>query len=145
MLDLTRRRERDRHQESWQVFYGNVQVGWIGERAGVPKGVERWGWFCGFFPLSHRGIRADGTAATFEQARADFEAAWADILPLCTDADFAEHRHHRAATAWKYAMWDAGCRMPPQTVDGRSRCFCGVEITNRSIGDHVRACHMEVA
>jgi hypothetical protein len=43
----TRRREKDRQQESWQVFYGDVQVGWIGERAGVPKGVEQWGWSAG--------------------------------------------------------------------------------------------------
>jgi hypothetical protein len=98
----------------------------------------------GSFPLSHRGVRADGIAATFEQARADFEAAWAHILPRCTDADFAEHRYQRAATAWKYSMWDAGCKMPTQTVDDRSRCFCGVEITAKSTSDHIRACHRDV-
>ena len=47
MPALTRRREKDRQQERWQVFYGDVQVGWIGERAGVPKDVEQWGWHCG--------------------------------------------------------------------------------------------------
>jgi hypothetical protein len=39
---------------------------------------------------------------TFEQARADFEAAWAAYLPRCTPADFEEYRHQRAWTAWKY-------------------------------------------
>jgi hypothetical protein len=49
MPTLTRRREKGRHQVSWHIYFGDVQVGWIGERAGVPKDVERWGWFCGFF------------------------------------------------------------------------------------------------
>src|SRR5262245_17562224 len=115
---LTRRRQKDRHQESWRVYYDDVQVGWIGERAGVPKDVAQWGWFCGFFPLSHRGVRADGTATSFEQARAEFEAAWARILPRCTDADFAEHRYQRAFVKWKYRMWSEGHRMPTQAVSG---------------------------
>jgi hypothetical protein len=145
MPTLTRRRDQDRHQEWWQVFHGDVCVGWIGERAGVPKGVAQWGWHCGFYPLTHRGIRADGVADTFDQARSEFEVAWRDYLPRCTDADFAEHRYQRAATAWKYSMWDAGCKMPMQTVDDRSRCFCGVEITAKSTSHHIRARHMEAA
>jgi hypothetical protein len=36
------RREKDRHQESWQVFYGDVCADWIGERAGVPHDEDRW-------------------------------------------------------------------------------------------------------
>jgi hypothetical protein len=32
---------------------------------------------------------------TFERARADFEAAWREYLPDCTDADFDEHRRQR--------------------------------------------------
>jgi hypothetical protein len=54
MSALTRRREKDRHQESWQIYYGDICVGWIGERAGVPKDVEQWGWNCGFYAVSHR-------------------------------------------------------------------------------------------
>ncbi len=45
-------------------------------------------------------------------------------------------------TTWKYAMWDAGCRMPTQMPDGRSRCFCGAEI-GVECGDHVYTRHME--
>jgi hypothetical protein len=86
-----------------------------------------------------------GVAPTFEKARADFEAAWADILPRCSDADFDEHRFERAHLAWKYRMWDTGCRMPTLTAANRSRCFCGVEITTASISDHIRARHMEPA
>jgi hypothetical protein len=36
-------------------------------------------------------------------------------------------------------------RMPTQTVDDRSRCFCGIEITAKSTSDHIRASHMEAA
>jgi hypothetical protein len=34
MTVLTRRRSKDAHAESWQIFYGDVQVGTIGIRAG---------------------------------------------------------------------------------------------------------------
>jgi hypothetical protein len=55
---LTRRRS---NAESWQIFYGDVQVGTIGIRGGVPVDVDQWGWSCGF----HRLKRVDGTAASF--------------------------------------------------------------------------------
>jgi hypothetical protein len=70
---LTRRHEKDRHQENWQVYYGDVRIGWIGERAGAPKSADQWGWTCGFHP---RDRHLSGTAGSFDQARADFEAAW---------------------------------------------------------------------
>jgi len=53
------------------------QVGTIGIRAGVLADVDQWGWSCGFHPLNW----VQGTAETFEEARADFEAAWRDYLP----------------------------------------------------------------
>jgi len=40
-------------------------------------------------------------------------------------------------------MWDAGCRLPTQTADGRSRCFCGAEIGIADMGQHIYAAHME--
>jgi hypothetical protein len=44
MSALTRRREKDRHQESWHIYFGDVRAGWIGERAGVPHDeVDQWG------------------------------------------------------------------------------------------------------
>ena len=145
MPALTRRRDQDRHRESWRILYGDIEVGWIGQRSGVPKDVEQWGWFCGFFPLSHRGVRAEGVAPTLEKARAYFEAAWADILPRCTDADFAEHRYQRAFVKWKYQMWREGHKMPTQTMSGMSKCFCGAIINNMTSGDHIRARHLEAA
>jgi hypothetical protein len=35
-----------------------------------------------------------------------------------TEADFQAWRYQRDTTAWKYAMWDAGMRMPTQLAGG---------------------------
>src|SRR5260370_11632558 len=67
MPALTRRRAKDAHQECWHIFYGDVHVGTITERAGVPHDVDQWGWDCGFYPVTHRLEHADGTAVTLEQ------------------------------------------------------------------------------
>jgi hypothetical protein len=144
MTTLTRRREPDVHQETWHVYYGDVRIGTIAVRAGVPNDVDQWDWRCGFYPGMEPGTQRSGTAATFEEARADFEQAWRDILPTLTEAAFDEIRYHRASTAWKYAMWDAGCKMPTQTRDDRSKCFCGAEITTKSVSEHIRAAHMDM-
>jgi hypothetical protein len=97
MPTLARRRAKDTHQECWHIFYGDVHVGTITERAGVPHDVDQWGWQCGFYPLTHRHEHAEGTAASFNQARDAFEAAWKAYLPKCTPADFEEYRRQRAA------------------------------------------------
>jgi len=51
--------------------------------------------------VTHGREHADKTAVNFEQARADFEAAWASDLPKCTYDDFEEYRRQRAWTARK--------------------------------------------
>jgi hypothetical protein len=51
-------------------------------------------------------------AATFDQAPADFEAAWRVFLSSRTEADFQEWRRHRDWTAEKYRRFDRGERMP---------------------------------
>jgi hypothetical protein len=144
MPALTRRRANETHQQCWQIFYGDVHVGTITERAGVPHDVDQWGWRCAFYPATHRLIQADGTAETFEQARADFEAAWAEYLPRCAPADFEEHRRQCAWKAWKYTMHDTGTRPPTQLPSGRSHCFCGAAIDIASTSQHVYDAHMTV-
>ena len=47
MPALTRRPARDR-LDCWRVFYGDVCVGTIGRRVGVPNGVDQWEWSCGY-------------------------------------------------------------------------------------------------
>jgi hypothetical protein len=142
---LTRRRYLEAPDECWQVYYGDVRAGTIAKRVGIPNDEDPWGWFCGFYPGCHPGEQTTGTAETFEQARADFEEAWRVFLSNRTEDDFSEWRQHQAFTAWKYRMWNTSRRMPTQTTDGRSTCFCGAVLTIASVSDHVRAAHMETA
>jgi hypothetical protein len=100
------------------------------------------GWSVGFYPLAHRGEREDGTAPDFFRARVDFGAAWSRLLPKITDADLAEYRRERAHAAWKYRMWETGCKLPTQVASGRSRCFCGAEIDIAGTEGHVYAAHI---
>jgi hypothetical protein len=141
MPALTRRRNPDAPEDCWHVDCGDVHGGTIAIRSGCPVDVDQWSWSCGFYPGMEPGQHQDGTAVDFEHARADFEAAWLRILPTLTEADFQEWRDERDSTAWKYAMWDAGMRMPTQNPSGRSRCFCGAEIDIKGATDHVRAAH----
>jgi hypothetical protein len=39
---LARRRSKDSHAESWQIFYGDVQVGTIKSRTGNPWATPSW-------------------------------------------------------------------------------------------------------
>src|ERR1700757_4019959 len=143
MTTLTRRRDPDAREEVWLIFYGDVHVGTIGKRSGNPTGTDEWSWRCGFYPGSNPGKGSYGTATDFEAARAAFESARSCFLSKRTEADFEAWRRHRAATAWKYAMWEAGCKLPTQTADGWSRCFCGAEIGLAHLDDHIYAAHTE--
>ncbi|MBR1281618.1 hypothetical protein JQ597_06180 [Bradyrhizobium sp. AUGA SZCCT0177] len=142
MLELTRRRHPER-SDTWHVYYGDIQVGTIAVQSGLPTHARQWRWDCGFYPLSHRGRSRSGYAATFEQARAGFEAAWKDYLPRCTEAHFDEYRRERAWTAWKYAMHVAGLPLPTQSTSGWARCFCGATIDIAVTDRHVHDAHMD--
>jgi hypothetical protein len=48
MPALTRRRFSETREECWHVYYGDVHVGTITERAGNPHDTEPWEWRCGF-------------------------------------------------------------------------------------------------
>jgi hypothetical protein len=45
----------------------------------VPEPTAPWEWSCGFHPGSRPGEHQSDTAATFEDARADFERAWRKV------------------------------------------------------------------
>jgi hypothetical protein len=121
MPKLTRRRYPE-SQDCWHVYYGDVHVGTIAIRTGVPHHEDPWGWICGFYPGSKPGEYRDGTAATFDQARADFEAAWRIFLSKRTEADFQAWRDQRDWTERKYAMWERGERMPSQWPNSLMTC-----------------------
>src|SRR3984893_13561835 len=113
MPELTRRRSPDAREECWHVYYGDIHAGTIAIRTGVLHDEDPWGWSCGFYPGSHPGECTNGTAATFDQARADFESAWLGFLPRRTEADFQIWRDQRDWTAEKYRRFDRRERMPP--------------------------------
>ena len=62
---LTRRRSRDARQEVWHVFYGDVRVGLLGERAGVPVDVDQWG----FVGTLKSLLRCDRCSSSLSLAR----------------------------------------------------------------------------
>jgi hypothetical protein len=131
MANLTRCRSPDAREECWHVDYGDVHAGTIAIRTGVPHDEDPWGWSCGFYPGSHPGECTNGSAATFDQARADFEAAWLVFLSNRIEADFQAWRHDRDWTARKYALWDAGKKLEPSSYGPAKpahrfrKCPCG--------------------
>jgi hypothetical protein len=121
---LTRRRYPE-CPDCWHVYYGDVHVGTIAKRAGIPNHEVAWGWSCGFYPGCHPGEHRYGTAATFDEARAGFERDWKVFLSNRTEADFQELRDDRDWHARRYAMWKAGEKMPSQRPNTMLRCPCG--------------------
>jgi hypothetical protein len=111
MPSLTRRRCPER-SDCWHVYYSDVHAGTIAIRSGIPHDQAPWGWRCGFYPGSEPGEYLSGTATAFDQARADFEAAWRVFLARRTEADFQVWRDQRDWTAEKYRRFDRGERMP---------------------------------
>ena len=127
MPHLTRRRSDNPHQVTWYVYYGDVRVGSIGERAGVPVDVDQWHWSCGFYPGLHPGQHRYGTGATFEEARAGFEADWKDLLPEIPEGAFDEYRRVRDYKAEIRAIHDRGEKLPSEVFNSMMRCVCGVQ------------------
>ena len=125
MPELTRRRWTDAPEERWHIHYGDVHAGTVAIRRGIPHDEDPWGWSCGFYPGSHPGEHQSGTAATFDQARSDFEAAWEVFLANRTQADFRAWRDQRDWTARKYEMWTTGEKLPSQKPSSMMRCPCG--------------------
>jgi hypothetical protein len=113
MVMLTRRRDHDRREECWLIYYGDVHVGTIAVRSGIPHDQAPWGWRCGFYPGSEPGEYLSGTATTLKQARADFAKAWRVFSAKRTEADYQAWRDQRDWTAEKYRRFDRGQRMPP--------------------------------
>ena len=125
MPELTRRRSTEARAECWHIYYGDIHAGTIAIRTGNPHDEDPWEWHCGFYPGSEPGEQQSGTAATFDEARADFEAAWQVFLSKRTEADFQVWRDQRDWTARKYAMWEAGEKLASQKPCSLMKCPCG--------------------
>ena len=116
MPKLTRRRSDNQHHETWHVYYGNVRVGTIGQRAGVPVSAPQWQWSCGFYPGMEPGQHRAGIAENFEIARAGFEEAWRDVLPTLSEAAFDEWRQVAGDACLERAI--VGLRLPATDARG---------------------------
>lgn len=139
---LTRRRSQDDpHCETWLIYFGDVRVGAIGQRAGVPNSVPQWAWSCGFYPGIDPGDHRSGVAETFDGARAGFQAAWDELAATCTEADYEAWRRQRDWTIWKDRTHDLALPLPTQRAEGVARCFCGEVVTTHSLDAHVRIAH----
>jgi hypothetical protein len=144
MPKLTRRRYPER-ADCWHIFYGDVHVGTIARCSGVPVDVDQWEFACGFYPGIRPSQDRGGTAGTFDQARANFERAWSNLLPTLTETDFQEWREAEAWTRWKYAMWDSRHQLSTATTSGTSKRFCGSTISIGDMNGHVQSSHMDAA
>ncbi|MCD9817679.1 hypothetical protein [Bradyrhizobium japonicum] len=140
MTALTRRLSDNEHQETWHIYSGDVRIGAIGIRTGVPTSADQWGWSLGFYPGMEPGRQRSGSSATFDEARAVFERAWLEVEPTLREDDFEAWRRDRDFHAWKDRMQAAGCRMPTQNANGWSKCFCGEPIPI-ACDDHIRTVH----
>jgi hypothetical protein len=122
MPALTRRRDLDAQDECWHVYYGDVRVGTIAKRIGIPPGEDPWGWACGFYPGCHPQEQTHGTAATFDQARAEFEEAWRVFLSHRTEADFQEGARTGPLPRGNIACGTpaTGCRRSPRMAGQRA-------------------------
>jgi len=116
MPALTRRRNDDPHREGWRVFYGDIQVGAIGRRAGIPVHADQWAWQCGFYPGLDPGQHQNGTAKSFELGRVAFEEAWQKLLPKIPAGAFDEYRHDCEARAEIAAKRDVGKSCQPNCL-----------------------------
>jgi hypothetical protein len=71
--------------------------------------------------LTNPGECTSGTAATFEQARREFETAWLAFLSKRTEADFEEWRQQRDWTARKYACACRKSNTPIQMMESAKK------------------------
>jgi hypothetical protein len=64
-------------------------------------------------------------AETFEEARAAFEVAWADLPPAIPDGAFDEWRHDRDWRAEMKEKRGRGERLKSEIHSTMMRCVCG--------------------
>lgn len=99
-----------------------------------------------FYPGSNPGECISGTATTFDQARAAFEAAWPVFLSKRTEANFQAWRDDRDSTAHKYAMRARGGNLPSQLPNSMMRCPCGELFDSHDLaGSYVHGVHIYAA
>jgi hypothetical protein len=123
MPALTRRRSAD-CQDCWHIYYGDVQAGTIAMRAGNPREHRPLGMVLRL--LSRIATRPNPVRHIRDLRRCPcrIRVRLGEVfLANRTDADFQAWRYQRDSTAWKYATWDRGFKLPTQLPSGRSKCL----------------------
>jgi hypothetical protein len=128
MPALIRRHSDNPHQVTWHVYFGERACGHDRRARGCPVDVDQWRWSCGFYPGLHPGQHRYGTGATFDEARASFEADWKTLLPEKPEDAFEEYRHNREARTEMCAKRARGEKSPSDV--SIMRCICGVQLDN---------------
>src|SRR4051812_37457915 len=90
MPSLTRRLDRESLNETWRIYFGDVEAGTIAESTEGPFGSPAWQWFCGFYAGSGPDEQTVGRASTYEQARDASQAACNVFLAHRSQEDFDE-------------------------------------------------------
>jgi hypothetical protein len=119
MPALTRRRDLEAPDECWHVYYGNVRIGTIAKRVGIPITEDSWGWAIG---SGWQGA-ATSNCPAFNSGDGQPRVKFSE-LPKVPDRG----RHQLAASFIRYPFPTlgsplvspgfAGCQVP---VDGRQR------------------------
>lgn len=139
-MSLTRRRLDERF-ESWGIFDGDLKVGALSLLPSTGFSMV-WQWSCGFDPgCDPRTQMFSGREDTIDQAKCAFQKAWDQLRPQITPDMRDQWRRHNEFITWKYAMWKENCQMPSQSITGRSRCFCGDELSMADVPAHIAAKH----
>ena len=137
MTALTCRRSDNPHQETWHIHYGEMQFDTIGQRAGVPVGVDQWQWSCGFDPSLHPRQYRYGIAATFAKARAGFEADWHRLLAEIPEGAFDEYRHDREMRAEIRDRRARGEKLDSEIPSSIVRCACGIRFDSHVLAENL--------
>ena len=157
MPTLSRRRSDNPHQITWHVHYGDLHVGTIGESGAPPPPPPPPPSLFFFSALAFRStsihgnglaastrvcIRASaryGTAPTFEEARAGFEADWKALLPEIPESAFEEYRQDRESRAEMRAIQACGEKLPSEVFSLIMRCVCGVRFDSHKPTESYRS------
>jgi hypothetical protein len=113
MPELTRRGSPDAPDECWHVFYGDVRVGTIALRTGMPPGKVLGAGHAASIPAA---IPANARTAPRPRSPRPAPTSRQRGGYFCqnrTEADFQAWRDQRDWTAEKYRRFDRGERMPP--------------------------------
>jgi hypothetical protein len=93
-----------------------------GSRSTSTSGIGTAAFYPGLHPRQH----LSGTAATFDEARACFEADWKALLPDIPDGALEEYRHDRDQRAEMRAKPARGEKLDSEIPSSIMRCVCGI-------------------